>query len=52
MFATIRLAFFHQDTALVKKYIDQAHGFVESGGDWERRNLLKIYEAAYSLLVR
>lgn len=50
--ATIRLSFLHGDVDLVKQYVAQAKGFVESGGDWERRNLLKIYEAVYLLLVR
>jgi len=52
VFSTIRLSLFLGDTELVKKYVDQAKSFVEAGGDWERRNLLKIYDAVYNLLVR
>jgi len=52
VFSTLRLALFHNDMDKVKEYIAQAKGFVADGGDWERRNLLKIYEAVYLILIR
>lgn len=51
-FAMIRIALFHNDMALIKKYVETAKSLCETGGDWERRNLFKIYEAVYYLLTR
>jgi 26S proteasome regulatory subunit N7 len=36
----------------LKLYIDEAKRLNEVGGDWDRRNRLKIYEAHYLLSVR
>jgi len=52
VFDMIRLALFHGDVPRVKKLIGQAKQFVDEGGDWERRNLLKIYEAVFLILTR
>jgi len=52
MFAVIRLGFFHSDSEIIRTYIAKAKAAVEAGGDWERRNLLKIYEAAYLITKR
>ena len=40
----IRVAFFFEDTALMKKHIDRAKVELKKGGDWERRNKLKARE--------
>jgi len=50
--AKIRLGLAHADRDLVKKEISMAKVQVEKGGDWERRNLLCVYEAAYLLMSR
>jgi len=52
VFCSLRVALLHADHANVKHYLDQAKSFIETGADWERRNLLKIYEAVYMILVR
>jgi len=50
--AIIRLALAHRDLKLAKAQIAKARGLVEEGGDWERRNLLGVYEATYFLMTR
>eukprot|EP00435_Cladocopium_sp_Y103_P061758 s294_g23.t1 len=48
----IRIAFFFEDTALMKKHIDRAKVELGKGGDWERRNKLKVYEGIYLMISR
>ena len=51
--AQIRLGLFWSDTTVAHTNIQKAHDLLkEGGGDWDRRNRLKVYEALYSLLVR
>merc|ERR1712187_773929 len=48
----IRIAFFFDDHALAKKEIDRAKVELAKGGDWERRNKLKVYEGIYLMISR
>eukprot|EP00421_Protoceratium_reticulatum_P065020 CAMPEP_0168415684 /NCGR_PEP_ID=MMETSP0228-20121227/30356_1 /TAXON_ID=133427 /ORGANISM="Protoceratium reticulatum, Strain CCCM 535 (=CCMP 1889)" /LENGTH=386 /DNA_ID=CAMNT_0008429495 /DNA_START=28 /DNA_END=1188 /DNA_ORIENTATION=- len=48
----IRIAFFFDDTQLAKKEIDRAKAELGKGGDWERRNKLKVYEGMYLMITR
>ena len=41
-----------QDLELMKKQVDQATQLFEDGGDWERKNKFKVYEAVYLMLIR
>lgn len=52
MFDQIRLALFWNDFSAVRSLIEQTTAMVEKGGDWERRNRLKVYTAAFHLLTR
>jgi 26S proteasome regulatory subunit N7 len=52
VFAKIRLGLFFNDTELVKKMIEKANELLLTGGDWERRNRLKVYEGLYNMLNR
>lgn len=36
----------------VKENIDECHQLLEKGGDWERKNKLKVYEGIYNIIVR
>lgn len=42
----------YQDTALLKDLVAEAKKLNDIGGDWDRRNRLKVYEAYYLLTVR
>jgi 26S proteasome regulatory subunit N7 len=41
-FSKLRIAFANDDLPLMTKTIEKAKGYVEVGGDWERRNRLKV----------
>lgn len=41
-----------QDTAQLKEFVTEAKKLNEIGGDWDRRNRLKVYEAYYLLCIR
>uniref|UniRef100_A0A7I4DKN0 26S proteasome regulatory subunit Rpn7 N-terminal domain-containing protein n=2 Tax=Physcomitrium patens TaxID=3218 RepID=A0A7I4DKN0_PHYPA len=44
---TLRLGYFHLDFALISRNIDKAKNLFDEGGDWERKNRLKVYEGLY-----
>lgn len=52
LFSVIRVGLAFSDNKLVKTYIAKAKIAVEKGGDWERRNLLCVYEATYNITIR
>jgi len=47
-----RLGFFFEETNMIKKNIDLCHEQLEKGGDWERKNKLKVYEGLYAIQTR
>merc|ERR1711998_153354 len=51
-FCKMRLALSLNDTPLLKDCISKAKELLEMGGDWERRNRLKVYEALYLAVNR
>ncbi|KJE90628.1 proteasome regulatory particle subunit p44S10 [Capsaspora owczarzaki ATCC 30864] len=51
-FNLIRLGLFHMDHDIIKAGIAKAKQLIEEGGDWDRRNRLKTYEAVYCMTVR
>jgi len=52
VFLNIRIGLFFMDHDLIKANIDKAHTMLEEGGDWDRRNRLKVYEGLYSMSIR
>ncbi|XP_022645795.1 26S proteasome non-ATPase regulatory subunit 6-like [Varroa jacobsoni] len=52
LFHQIRVGLFYLDHDLVTRNIDKAKALIEEGGDWDRRNRLKVYQAFYSLAIR
>eukprot|EP00753_Platysulcus_tardus_P002196 PLAT11621.1.p2 GENE.PLAT11621.1~~PLAT11621.1.p2 ORF type:complete len:393 (+),score=178.52 PLAT11621.1:25-1203(+) len=49
---TIRLGLFHSDFKLVRERVEEAEKLVEDGGDWDRRNRLRVYQGVNALLSR
>jgi 26S proteasome regulatory subunit N7 len=47
-----RIALFTLDTDKLKVCVNEAKSLNETGGDWDRRNRLKIYEAYYLMAIR
>ncbi|KAG2678638.1 hypothetical protein I3760_11G011200 [Carya illinoinensis] len=54
VFYMLQLGFFYMDFDLISKSIDKAKIFklFEVGGDWERKNRLKVYEGLYCMSTR
>lgn len=45
--AQVRVAFFHADHHLAKDLIASTRQLIDQGGDWDRRNRLKVYEGTH-----
>lgn len=52
LFHIIRIGLFYLDHDLITRNIEKAKELIEEGGDWDRRNRLKVYQGVYSLAVR
>eukprot|EP01113_Clastostelium_recurvatum_P006522 TRINITY_DN1294_c0_g1_i1.p1 TRINITY_DN1294_c0_g1~~TRINITY_DN1294_c0_g1_i1.p1 ORF type:complete len:401 (+),score=113.75 TRINITY_DN1294_c0_g1_i1:28-1203(+) len=52
VFTLIRMGLFYKDSDLTTRNIEKAKTLVEEGGDWDRRNRLKTYEALYMMSSR
>jgi len=52
IFCLARLGFFFGDDSLLSRALAQAHTLIESGGDWDRRNRLRVYDATRALISR
>jgi len=52
VFHHIRIGLFYMDHDLIERNIEKAHSLIEEGGDWDRRNRLKVYKGMYSLAIR
>ncbi|KAH7865638.1 hypothetical protein Vadar_009191 [Vaccinium darrowii] len=52
VFYTLQLGFFYMDFDLISKSIEKAKKLFEEGGDWERKNRLKVYEGLYFMSTR
>uniref|UniRef100_T1JEI8 26S proteasome regulatory subunit Rpn7 N-terminal domain-containing protein n=1 Tax=Strigamia maritima TaxID=126957 RepID=T1JEI8_STRMM len=52
VFHMIRIGLFYMDHDLITKNIEKAKSLIEEGGDWDRRNRLKVYQGVYCLAVR
>lgn len=48
----LRIGFVFGDKALVKRSLQTAKDEIEKGGDWERRNKLKVFEGVDRILSR
>ena len=52
VFLNIRIGLFHNDHTITTANIAKAKQMLEEGGDWDRRNRLKVYEGLYAMAVR
>lgn len=48
----IRVGFFYNDKDLALRNIEKGFSLIEEGGDWDRRNRLKVYKAYYLMSIR
>lgn len=52
VFHLIRIGLFYMDNDLITRNIEKAKSLIEEGGDWDRRNRLKVYQGVYLMAVR
>lgn len=52
MFSILRMQIFYDDWHGVKGSIEKTKKLFEEGGDWERKNRLKVYESLYLMSTR
>ena len=51
-FHLMRLGLFWNDIPMVDAHVQASQILIDNGGDWERRNRLKVYEATYRFAIR
>ena len=52
VFEIMLLALQEKDLILFKEYLDNCKKYLTDGGDWEKRNRMKVYEGLYDVLIR
>ena len=52
MFNILHVCLASMDFVAIKKNLERARSMIEQGGDWERRNRLKVYNATYFMMTR
>ena len=52
LFHIIRIGIFYMDHDLISRNIEKAKALIEEGGDWDRRNRLRVYQGMYSMAIR
>lgn len=52
LFHNIRIGFFYMDHDLISRNVDKAKALMEEGGDWDRRNRLRVYQGLYCMAIR
>ncbi|XP_071960424.1 26S proteasome non-ATPase regulatory subunit 6-like [Antedon mediterranea] len=52
IFHLIRVGLFWGDNDLITRNIEKAREMIEEGGDWDRRNRLKVYQGLYCMFTR
>jgi len=51
-FAILRIGLFYNDRKLIIENVEKAKKMIDEGGDWDRRNRLKVYEGLYCITIR
>ncbi|XP_014782449.1 26S proteasome non-ATPase regulatory subunit 6 isoform X2 [Octopus bimaculoides] len=52
VFHLIRIGLFYMDHELITRYLEKAQTLIDEGGDWDRRNRLKVYRGVYCMSIR
>jgi len=50
--ALIRIGLFFGDNDLIIQNLEKAEKYIEEGGDWDRRNRLKVYRGLHAVSIR
>lgn len=52
IFEILHIGILYKDLNLLEEYIEKCRKLLKEGGDWEKRNRLKVYDGLYKLLTR
>jgi 26S proteasome regulatory subunit N7 len=52
IFYQLRLGLFYMDQDLVERNLEKAKTLVDEGGDWDRRNRMKVYQGLRAMSIR
>lgn len=52
VFHQIRIGFFYLDYDVISRNLEKANSLIEEGGDWDRRNRLKVYQGLHAVIMR
>ncbi|XP_030827854.1 26S proteasome non-ATPase regulatory subunit 6 [Strongylocentrotus purpuratus] len=52
IFHLIRVGLFWNDNDVITRNIAKAKSMIDEGGDWDRRNRLKVYQGVYNMSIR
>ncbi|KAL3853217.1 hypothetical protein ACJMK2_016774 [Sinanodonta woodiana] len=52
VFHLIRIGLFYMDHDLITRNLEKAQSLIDEGGDWDRRNRLKVYRGTYCMSIR
>jgi 26S proteasome regulatory subunit N7 len=52
IFYQLRLGLFYMDQDLIQRNLDKAKTLVDEGGDWDRRNRMKVYQGLRAMSIR
>jgi len=52
VFEILHIGILYKDLNLLNEYIEKCRKMLHDGGDWEKRNRLKVYDGLYQLLTR
>ena len=52
IFYQLRLGLFYLDQDLIERNLDKAKTLVDEGGDWDRRNRMKVYQGLRAMSIR
>jgi len=52
VFHLIRIGLFYSDHDLITTNLEKAQSLIDEGGDWDRRNRLKVYRGMYNMSIR
>ncbi|XP_064605439.1 26S proteasome non-ATPase regulatory subunit 6-like [Liolophura sinensis] len=52
VFHLIRMGLFYMDHDLITRNLEKAQTLIDEGGDWDRRNRLKVYRGLYCMSIR
>ncbi len=51
-FGILHIGILYKDLKLLEEFIEKCRKLLKDGGDWEKRNKLKVYDGLYKLLKR